>query len=109
MMLDVVQRYSSMAESSSNIDNAIPVGVGGSGASGVVTCVELLGGRRPAGHIRTLDAPRTQKMIACSSSSACSRTNCCSSGSTDRSSRPSLILKPPAPSPTLTGSKLERT
>ena len=92
MMLDVAQRYSSMAESSSNIENVISVGVGGSGASDTVAFVELLGG--PGGHICMLDAPLTQKMITRSSSSACSMMTCCTSSTTDRSSPPSP--RPPA-------------
>ena len=50
MILHATQRCSSMAESSSNIENVISVGVGGSGASDVVAFVGMLGRRRPAGH-----------------------------------------------------------
>ena len=97
--MDVALRCSSIAESSSNIESVISVHVGGSGASDVVTFVELLGGRRPAGHFWVLDASRTQQMTtrACSSSSACSRTTCCSSCSSDHSSPPSP--RPPARQP----------
>ena len=41
MILHATQRCSSMAESSSNIENVISVGVGGSGASDAVTFVFL--------------------------------------------------------------------
>jgi len=44
MILHATQRCSSMAESSSNIENVISVGVGGSGASDAVAFVELLVG-----------------------------------------------------------------